>query len=365
MQSTRYATLDHWRGFAALWVVFFHACALWTQPAQFPLTCLHAFGQTGWFGVHLFFVISGYCIAERAARHVEKESSVTSFLIDRALRIFPAYWAALAVAVLLAVIATPFNGLPLIAKPGASGALPGSVWDALANITLTVPGFAISPYLLVSWTLSCEIAFYTLVAVGLLWVGRGQRPYIPVLAGYALAIVQSAAWVNLPGVVLDLWPEFMCGLLAWQALHWRSRQPLVSIAAWLGIVLLAILGCKFGSTAGALPASAAFALTLIVLHRHDAPLARSRVISFLGLCGCLSYSLYLIHVPFISPLQNLIHRVYANAEHDVWIPILLVGFSLFPAWLFYQWVEKPAERWRHRRAKAYVNPTPPLAAVIK
>lgn len=363
MASTRYATLDHWRGLAALWVVFFHACALWTQPEQLPLTWLHAFGRTGWFGVHLFFVISGYCIAERGARHVLNKRSVSSFLIDRAQRIFPAYWAALIVAVILAMIATPFNGLPLLPKSGAYGALPASLWDALTTVTLTSPCFATPPYLLVSWTLSCEIAFYALVSAGLFWISRGQRPYVPVLAGYALACVQSAAWVDLPGTVLDLWPEFMCGVLTWQALHWRTRKPTVSIVAWIGIMTLAILGYAFGSRSGTLTASAVFALTLIVLNRYDLLLSQSRLISGLGRCGGFSYSLYLIHVPFISPLQNIIHRIYPNAEHQVWIPILLVGFSLLPAWLFYRWIEKPAECWRHRRTKASINAVSPLAVI--
>jgi exopolysaccharide production protein ExoZ len=361
MSPTRYATLDHLRGFAALWVVLFHACTRWTEPAQPPLTWLHAFGGAGWFGVHVFFVISGYCITERAARHVAEGRTARSFLLDRARRIFPAYWAALALAVILAVIATPFNGLPLIASPGSYGALPASPWAALTHVTLTSPLFAIQPYLLVAWTLSCEIAFYLLVSLGLLGIGRGQPAFIMVLAGYTLAFLQSASWVDLPGTLLDLWPEFMCGVLAWQALLWRPRKPLVSIAAWLGILALALLGHGFGSPAGTLPGSAAFALTLIVLKRYDAPLAQSRLIGGLGLCGAFSYSLYLVHVPFISPLQNLIHRIHPDAHHQAWIPILLVACSLLPAWLFHRWIEKPAERWRRRHDKASVIQATPLA----
>jgi peptidoglycan/LPS O-acetylase OafA/YrhL len=49
------------------------------MPETQPLRWLHKFADLGWFGVHLFFVISGYCLAERAARSLSRGEGVPSF----------------------------------------------------------------------------------------------------------------------------------------------------------------------------------------------------------------------------------------------------------------------------------------------
>ena len=361
IHSTRYATLDHWRGFAALWVVFFHACGLWNPPQTAPLKWLHTLGNYGWFGVHIFFVISGYCLAELAARHAREKRCIGAFLLDRALRIFPVYWTALTVAMILAIIATPFNGRPLLATTETPGGALATPFDLLTNYTVTTPYFGKDPYLGVSWTLTCELAFYAVVALGLLVVRLRSKPFVPLLAGYVLACVQAAGLVDLPSKALDLWPEFMCGMLAWQSVRWKHIQSVSMTASIMGIVILAVLGCTQASSLASLPMSAVFALTLILFHTYDVPLSTASAIIALRWCGLLSYSLYLTHVPFIGPLQNLIHRFNPEAENHAWIPLFLTGSSLIPAWLFYHWIEKPVECWRRKRGLSPVNVLPAAA----
>lgn len=60
--STTYHLLDASRGFAALWVVMLHVSLLGLpQP-------IYEFSSFGLLGVQMFFVISGYCIANAALR---------------------------------------------------------------------------------------------------------------------------------------------------------------------------------------------------------------------------------------------------------------------------------------------------------
>jgi len=61
----RYLSLDHWRGFAALWVLVFHAHR--GRPPLEP-AWLGEFVSWGWLGVPLFFVISGYIMAYTTTR---------------------------------------------------------------------------------------------------------------------------------------------------------------------------------------------------------------------------------------------------------------------------------------------------------
>jgi peptidoglycan/LPS O-acetylase OafA/YrhL len=338
----RYHTLDHWRGFAALWVVWFHASALWIRP-DFPLTgLLHDFAKLGWTGVHIFFVISGYCVAERAARALGTGETAGAFLLDRARRIYPAYLAALILAILLAVMATPFNHRPVF-----DDALPGKPVQIILDAALLAPLTGHPPYLLVSWSLSCEIAFYVIVALGLALPGL-HRGVVALILGFVLAVAQAAGLCDLPTFLLDLWPEFMCGILAWCTLQ-CGRCRFLALA---GIAALGALGCIHPSPTGMLPASAAFSILLIAMKPIDQRLAGLRFITWLARLGAISYSLYLVHVPFISPAQNLLHRFMpADAPHQIWIPLALTVFALPPAWLFYRWVEKPLDQWRRSRQR--------------
>ena len=92
----RYLTLNHWRGGAAIWVMLFHAYHIWLEgdPARLP-AWFRTIADHGWQGVAVFFAISGYCITERIAEDFRRGRGPLRFLGDRALRIYPAYWAAL------------------------------------------------------------------------------------------------------------------------------------------------------------------------------------------------------------------------------------------------------------------------------
>lgn len=78
--------LDGFRGIAILWVSMYHAYTRWFQfvPygskfAKFPLF------ETGWLGVYLFFMISGFVILMT----LEKCKNFKEFILRRWLRLFP------------------------------------------------------------------------------------------------------------------------------------------------------------------------------------------------------------------------------------------------------------------------------------
>ncbi|MBV1952748.1 MAG: acyltransferase [Cycloclasticus sp.] len=103
---------------------------------------------SGQYGVEIFFMISGYIVTDSIIRH----ASVSSFLWDRCVRLYPVFLPV----VLLIFILGPFAGYAYF-----SGVSWGE-WVALLVINvLFVPGvYPIEAALVVAWSLSYEAVFY-------------------------------------------------------------------------------------------------------------------------------------------------------------------------------------------------------------
>jgi exopolysaccharide production protein ExoZ len=156
-KTPRYAWLDLLRAMAVLFVVWDHFVGEYLgrtgqtwPPDRFVNAAffqpLHITQFGGFFGVCVFFLISGYIITR-----VSTNETASQFAIRRVLRIFPPLIAAVAL-----VIAFGKMGL----APFALGA--GATWiDALTNVTL-VNYLLTSQVILVGvgWTLVIEVIFY-------------------------------------------------------------------------------------------------------------------------------------------------------------------------------------------------------------
>jgi peptidoglycan/LPS O-acetylase OafA/YrhL len=341
-----YRTLDHWRGFAALSVVGFHACYPWIEalPPSGGKWIARVAGQ-GWKGVHLFFVVSGYCIALLALREIRRGQKDGGFLVSRCLRIFPPYWAACAVAAALALASLRFNHGALFSSRTVHGALPESFSSFLSHAFLFDPVLNRQGNLLVSWTLSWEVSFY-LFAAGLIWIGISLPPRVAVVLALLTAFAGAGGmgWRVWP--VLGGWAEFCCGgclLLAFDA-----RQASRRTWPWLAVIgTLGAVGALCRGSESTLPLSALFAWILYVLRPYDEKLGNLRMGRWLGTLGVMSYSVYLIHAPIVSAARNLLSRLIPASSVWFLFPILAAALlALGGAWAFYRWVEAPLERWR-------------------
>ena len=173
-RTSRLAELDLLRFVAAVSVVLFHFCAAPIVQGTVDTTAFGAVGtiaRFGYLGVELFFLISGFVII-MSVQH----RSVRGFLVHRALRLYPSFWAA----ILLTVIA--------ISILGAATDVP-SVRVITANMTM-LPGYlGVDKLDEVYWTLAVELKFYAIVAI-ILSVGLIKR-------AEALAI----CWIGLLAIV--------------------------------------------------------------------------------------------------------------------------------------------------------------------
>src|SRR4051794_7843634 len=156
---SRLAALDGLRLLAAFAVLSFHYTGIrtpfWDTPAHVVFPSLNELTRYGYLGVELFFMISGFVILMTAYNR-----PIESFVGSRVARLFPAYWAAIAVTFTLQQFWT-------------GGRQPSFV-DALVNLTMIQDAFDIPHVQGAFWTLWIELKFYLLIGVFIL-VGMTRR----------------------------------------------------------------------------------------------------------------------------------------------------------------------------------------------
>ena len=127
----------------------------------------------GSFGVAVFFLISGFVIPFSL-----RSQSSGSFLVARAFRIFPTFWAALCVEWLVVHTISVFTGRPMAYGPATY------VQNAFLLDTITGSGFVD----LVNWTLAIEVKFYIVAAVLRSAVQQGRLLPFFVLSPCAIVV---------------------------------------------------------------------------------------------------------------------------------------------------------------------------------
>lgn len=337
----RYAFIDHLRGLAALAVLIFHAFgSVADTPIWAPLEPIRTIAMHGWQGVHVFFVISGYCITEKIHALAHTGYGPAAFLRDRFWRIAPPYWATLVVCVILGLLSTPFNGLP------ASSALPPSFAAAIADLAFLQLLWDTPSLLLVSWTLAYEAGFY-LIAAGFFALKPLLGKHTLILGSTLLAAICLISPPHLIGGLFAHWPEFWLGMFS----HFLLAGGRTRIgAAVLAILAATTISHPFGIASSLHGSALGTAAILLFAYRCDRQLADLACLRWLGFVGVWSYSLYLIHVPILSRTINLGSRFISSASGGY---ALLLVFSLaaalLAAWIFARLVEQPIEFWRRRR----------------
>lgn len=345
----RYLTLDAWRGAACLLVVVSHSTLFLVhtvRPGADPDSVgerLVQFTGRMTVGVPLFFVISGYCIAAAADSTRRRGSGVGRYFARRFRRIYPPYWAAVALAMLLALVleraspglvSGPFGPVAPVPHPLAVAPLQ---W--LGGLTLTEtwrPLLAPNPpelqVLGPAWTLCYEEQFYAVTGLLLLVAGRRFFAGVAVVTLVVFAgVVLSWGGLSVKGTFLDgRWLMFAAGVGVYWALGGGfRRRALVAALLVAGagyacrdpdVLLDAHLFSPLADGKELLPACL-FALLLLGAHRYDARTASGRAGRALGPVGRYSYSLYLIHYPICLAVS---HAAYRAGVTGAWGTLLIV-----------------------------------------
>ena len=337
-QKPRLQELDALRGIAALIVLLFHYSVRFHE--MFPAARHVPYGlMVGHYAILLFFAISGFVIFFS----LERIDRLGDFAVKRFARLFPAYWAAIAVTLAVEY----FGDVPQLLVPPATVA---------ANLTM-LHGFLFLPGVDgVYWTLVTELAFY--VCMGALWFSRRTDRIEAILAVW-IGLHLFDAWFRLmPSrlsmlLVLDAIPYFAVGIITYRVWagqrRWREQMPLL---AWLMLAETLTETVDIAIVTGLL-----ILLFAAVIARRARMLAHPALLWL----GAISYSLYLMH-------HNIGFVVILRLQDAGWNPwaaagaATLVAFAL--AMLLHHFVEEPAARaigaWWNRRRTLSTGQTAPV-----
>lgn len=300
-------------------------------------TLLGGAAHFGFAGVDVFFVISGFIMAKVTAGRFGSTVVAMDFLGRRALRIFPLYW-----------LCTAAIALALNVRPGSLD--PGLAEKSILQSLLLLPQEG-GPLLVVGWTLTYELFFYTATAFSLVLRSRSRVPLL-ILAWAALLLLMQALPAQNPWSILLTSPlafEFIAGAIA--GMYWHrlpDRQAWTAIACGLGWMIAAGILLSghpvYGQADGI--RTIAFGLPSALLVAGFARLeatGRIKPPHLAVMLGDASYSLYLTHL-FVLSVSGRVWAAFGatgtnvgNATFVISTFIACCGVAL----LVHRFVERP------------------------
>lgn len=311
---------------AALAVVVYHyaprAIAI-GMAVPSPVVSVSSFG---YLGVELFFVISGCVITLSASGRTAK-----AFLVNRAVRLYPTFWAALVFTVVMQIALVQGSHFPST--------------QFLANLTM-LPGYlGEEPIDDVYWTLSVEWKFYALVAAALAM--KLSRHSERIACAWVLLLAMQHLLPRVGGLAsLTIFPygsHFAFGVLL---LAVRQHGVSPSRIAW---ALLAIAICV-ATTAqvhgGFVPAAYASSkivacclsggscLILLLVARYRLP---PSLAARLQVLGSSTYPLYLLHAGAFYPMLNSLTTAGLPPAVAMLITLTTMGATVY---LFSRYIEQ-------------------------
>lgn len=360
MTPPRKPGLDLVRSLAILLVLAGHGALLLPPEvieAKWRARLLYA---GGYFGVELFFVLSGCLVVGLLFRLLEREPqfgwlAALGFMRRRWWRTLPTYF------LFLLLNATLF-----VRWFGGEGA----DWRYLLFLqSLAWPHPA---FMAEAWSLAVEEWFYLLLPVCLMLVlprfATGHHAVLAVLLG--MVVVLGAARLGLVALLAPAWDEGLrkVALLRLDAVAWgglvayalRYHRPLCQ--AWagrllcLGVLLMLVMGLWLlhGVDRGFSPVlhyaphftltSLAAALCLPAASLWQC--LRGRLAAAVTWVSQVSYSTYLLHFSLVIPLLSL--PAVQEALPLAWRLLLYPALSLGLAWGVYRGFEMPMTQRRER-----------------
>ena len=329
--STKFTLVQALRGFAALWVVLFHAAEgkhLEGIRAATPTWLFDAVFSAGHYGVSIFFALSGFVIAH-SLRHADATPRFAGrFVLRRSIRLDPPYWATMALMIGQQMIEARIRGT----------AMPDVSLGQLIAHVFYVQDIAGYPQIsAVFWTLCFEIQFYLgfmlLLVIGRMVGGRAGAVVRIVMFGAALAGALQI-YHGLPGgVALTMWHAFFVGVAA----YWAGQRSWAWLAA-LAILVGAILVRQ--STGDMMSAATAVLLYIAFRTGRITTMASGAPLQWLGM---ISYSLYLSHNIVAGSAYWALGTLMPGGVAAESIQLgLVTALSLLFAYALWWLVERPA-----------------------
>lgn len=325
-----YETLNGIRGVAALCVAIFHAHgSFWPEQAL-----------SGYLAVDIFFVLSGFVLAEAyGARLVSGSLTVSGLAGKRIIRFYPLYLTGLLLG-LAQMVAQQATGSE---NALSSAILPVALVCGLLFIPLVGGATSIAPLNGPSWSLIYELW------VNILWagicrrIGAASEFVILILSGLVFAYFAArhgnanigTHWIDIGSGMARTIYSFTAGLLLYR---YRRRLPAPE-TNWSLLALLAVIAILFVDPPAGLRLPfdlvVAFAISPLLVFlaaRIEPPRSIRPLFIFLGV---ISFPLYVIHARFIA--------AWIYVERIIDFPPLASLFLFLSILLFLAWVASKAD----------------------
>jgi peptidoglycan/LPS O-acetylase OafA/YrhL len=294
----RMPELDAVRGIAVLAVIIHNA------PDKYPYSLVERFAASGWMGVDLFFVLSGFLITGILLDSQGSQDYFRNFYARRCLRIWPLYY------LLLVCL---FVAVPLMSSRESAliFSARSSPWWAfplfLQNFLVSRPAGAVS-LLGVTWSLAVEEQFYLVWPWVVRYCSGKQLRRISV----AVICLSPPLRLYLSSHGVDIYSNLFCrldglmagGLLALLARSTSFQGSKFTRAAWGCLLVSAPLAVWMDAPANrwfvhSLAALAAVSFVYLTLYWGQNWFRAILTNRFLVYAGTISYGLYLLHkIPF-------------------------------------------------------------------
>lgn len=349
------------RGIAALLVVMFHA-VIAARDYRWNVTNLEQIGLFGQVGVDIFFAISGFVMVLATYDKAPSWISTREFVAARLVRIVPLYWILTSAMVGLLVCAPHlFNSQHLTT-------------NRLASSFFFFPyqelGVAHAyPLVYVGWTLSCEMMFYAVFAVVLLWHRWLTVPLV--IAIFGGVSVLSYFWppktFMLQFFTNRIILEFAFGCVAgWVytcGVRIPRRYPLLILIVATALLLATIpagITLQQRWIFWGIPAALLVAGTALL----ESPQSHLKTFG-LAAVGNASYSIYLVQVFTLPAIARALDKVDASRLFSgLFVCSILVSGTTVGGQILYLCVEKPINRFVKKRREVRLaarDPRPRVA----
>jgi peptidoglycan/LPS O-acetylase OafA/YrhL len=340
LPARRYHTLDGLRGVAAITVAIGHA-TLWFAPLPAPQM---------WLAVDLFFVISGFVLADVYAPRFRAGMTMRQFMLERYIRLYPLYLVGLFIGTISGLTAllmgtgktstTAFalytlSGLLLLPSPTPA--------DSTSVVPLNPPGwslifelFANAIFALLGRHLNTLVLICIVTVAGVFLI----YDYAAYREGFG-----GATWGTFARGVPRVMYSFFVGVLLAKYLTRRFVQTTWSWAIITLLIPAFWLSASMGPSAGIVLQLIGFPLIVAV-----AAVMEPKSSVGMAALGLISYPLYAIHFPIWMLLDRA--AVALKIPPSPWAPISGVAVMLVMcglSWRLHRSYDEPARAFLKRQ----------------
>jgi peptidoglycan/LPS O-acetylase OafA/YrhL len=380
-EPARDLPLDGLRGLAILLVVLYHA-TLFGEANASGWRWWVALPRYGWSGVDLFFVLSGFLITRLLLRNRGAANYFPVFYARRIARIFPLYYALLALMFFVVPLVPAFAARNAFWLRDASRETLW-YWLYLSNVKTAIDGAFDHRFLDLTWSLAIEEQFYLVWPLCVWWLSRGRLVALctgAAVVALALRCAAVATGVN-PLAIYVLTPLRMdclaIGALVALVAEQRDGWPRLARAARIALPAsgfvcaaifaiysidpaflaprpnLALLAHPLMQTIGYSALAMLYAALLVrVMPASGGRPWRVFESRPLVVLGRYSYAIYLLHDPATALVTEWLFPPRVTAwpypVEQMIVYVLVLAISLGAARLSWLVLEGPALRLGHR-----------------